>query len=261
MGSDQINVFQVERAAIGLLERYGINQPGFDIEDLAAAEEIEIRRGGLRNVDAWLLRKPSGGGIIRLRDDMVEKVRERFSIGHELGHWTLHPSLSQGFLCTAANFRDYTASREEAEANMFAANLLMPRAWVRPERLREDPSFAVISSLAAEFETTLTASSRRYIELVKHPVVLVYSRNGTVQWSLKSSSAKPLFVERKVALPANSLTAECLESGKTAGPEKIDPATWFPNWEWSDDSELFEDVRVSSEYEWALTLLWVPELQ
>lgn len=261
MANDPINAFRVEKAALDLLEEYGIEQRGFEIEDLAAAENLEIRRGVIRNVEAWLLRKPGGGGIIRLREDIAETGRVRFSVGHELGHWKMHPALSQGFLCTTKDFSDYVRSPPEIEANLFAANLLMPRKWIPPEVFRIDPAFAIPSDLAHDFRTTLTASTRRYVELSKHAVVLVFSRGGIVEWSLKSPAAKPLFIERDVPLPDYCLTRECLANGASSkAPESIEPEIWFPNWRFDDDSEVFEDVRISTTYGWAMTMLWVPEL-
>ena len=102
MANERISDIRIERVALELLDQYSITDPGFEIEDLAEAEGLEVRRGELKNIDAWLVRKPEGGGIIRLRDDTPEAGRVRFSIAHEIGHWFLHPRLSQGFLflCT-----------------------------------------------------------------------------------------------------------------------------------------------------------------
>src|SRR6185437_5381714 len=64
------------------------------------------------------------------------KVRQRFTIGHELGHLTLHQG--QHLILerlVRLNFRDATSStasdQEEIEANQFAAELLMPRVLLQ----------------------------------------------------------------------------------------------------------------------------------
>lgn len=257
----EINVIKVEAAAHSLLERYGIKRPGFSVEDVVAAEDIEIERGPLRNVDAWLVRLKDGRGKIRIRDDIVESGRFRFSLGHELGHWEMHPTLSQGFLCTASDFTDYAQSAHEAEANTFAANFLMPRQWMRPETWKGDPSLEMISKLAKDFGTTLTAASRRFAELSNRGVVIVFSASGRVQWTVKSSRAKAVYIPYGSDIPIHSLTRECLEKQKTPSePEAVDLNTWLPTWRVDEDSELFEDVRISQKYGWAITLLWIPEL-
>jgi Zn-dependent peptidase ImmA (M78 family) len=260
MPNERISDIRIERVALELLDQYSITDPGFDIEDLAEAERLEVRRGELKNIDAWLVRKPGGGGIIRLREDTPEAGRVRFSIAHEIGHWLLHPGLSQGFLCTAADMVDYARSPEEAEANRFAANLLMPKSWIPAATWKKDPEFNVTAGLAKDFKTTLTAATRRYVELATHAVVLVFSQNGTIHWSLKSPRAKSLFLERAVSVPANSLTRECIDQGENAGAGQVEPDAWFPDWHFDDDSEVFEDVRISTTYGWAMTILWVPEL-
>lgn len=259
MPTNEVNSIRIESATLGLLARYGITEPGFDIEDIAEAEGVQIRRRSLTNADAWLVRGASQKGLICLNDSIPETGRIRFTIAHELGHWNLHPNLSQWFLCTATDFTDYSRSREEAEANIFAANLLMPRQWLGSENWRADPSFEVISNMARDFQTTLTAASRRFVELSKNGVVLVFSRDGRIQWVVKSTSAKKMYFDGE--LPAHSLTRECLASGnKPASPEQVDPKDWLPTWNFSGDSEMFEDVRISPKYGWALTLLWLPEL-
>ena len=60
-------------------------------------------------------------------------TRQRFTIAHELGHLTLHGT--QTFVDRHFVFRrDQKAAtgndREEIQANMFAAELLMPREWL-----------------------------------------------------------------------------------------------------------------------------------
>ena len=69
------------------------------------------------------------------------RVRQRFTIAHELGHLILHrftsPHADRGF---KVRFRDQRSSDgqilEEIEANHFAAELLLPYALLR-ERLRQ----------------------------------------------------------------------------------------------------------------------------
>jgi predicted transcriptional regulator len=69
-------------------------------------------------------------------------IRDRFTIAHELGHLELHYQDDD----VARSFYRYGTSRQEAEANAFAAALLMPagpfaREFVRlagdPRRLSE----------------------------------------------------------------------------------------------------------------------------
>ena len=258
MGNEQINDIRIEHQALELLDRYSIDRPGFDIEDLAAAEGLSVEPGGLENIEAWLVRHTDGSGTIRLNDNLIEAGRIRFSIGHEIGHWLLHPTISQGFLCTGADLVDYAKSTQEIEANLFAASLLMPRMWIPDSVWRRDPDFNLVSNLAKEFGTTLTAATRRYVELAKHVVLMVFSKDGKIHWTLKSEKARSLYIERATAVSVGSLTRECMEKNEDGKLELVDPDAWFPDRRFGRDFEVFEDVRISRRYGWTLTLLWVP---
>ncbi|MGJ8637804.1 MAG: ImmA/IrrE family metallo-endopeptidase [Opitutaceae bacterium] len=257
----ELNRFKVEKASASLLAKYDIRSPNFDITDLAFAEGLDVRVSSLTNIDAWLVRKGADGGIIRISDRIPERGRMRFSIAHELGHWVLHPTLSQGFLCSANDFIDYSDSLEEAEANHFASSLLIPKVWLDPRVWLPDPSFKIVSEIAKEFGTTLTATAWRYAELTKQPVVLVFSNGGIIKWTLYSVRAKQLFLRWGEPIPRFSITNECLKK-KTQfdSSYSIHPSVWFPDRKWRHDSELFEDVRVSNSYGWCLSMLWLPEL-
>ena len=85
--------------------------------------------------------------------------RRHFTFWHEIGHWLLHA----GAGCGADEAR-------EAEANAFAAQVLMPREWVL--RLRGEGLDA--RSLARAFGVTLAALERRLWELRLRP----QSRSG-----------------------------------------------------------------------------------
>lgn len=253
------NYIKAEARSFALLQRYGIESPVFDIEDLAFAMKIEIEYGGISTADAWLIRHSDETGTIRLNATITEPARQRFSIAHELGHWELHPDVKQGYLCTAKDLRDYGRSPEEAEANWFAATLLMPKFLIPDAILKKDPGFALISQLAKEFQTSLTAAARRFVELSKQPVVLVSSSDNRVNWTARSKSAGYYFVTPGSMVPQHSLTAETVAAGLSESPvDALDPLTWFPDLNLSEDSELFEAVRYSAGYDTALTLLWLP---
>ena len=70
------------------------------LEDLALAMGVVVLDGNLQAADAWLVRK-GDKGIIRVRNTIPESGRRRFAVAHELGHWSLHKSLSQLLSCTS----------------------------------------------------------------------------------------------------------------------------------------------------------------
>jgi len=109
------------------------------------------------------------------------RVRQRFTIAHELGHLILHrfttPHADRGF---KVRFRDQRSSDgqvlEEIEANHFAAELLLPYGLLR-ERLRQlnleyvplstdEHDAQVLRNLAREFGVSQQALSIRLSALV-----------------------------------------------------------------------------------------------
>jgi Zn-dependent peptidase ImmA (M78 family) len=262
METAEPNYVRAEARSFAVLQLCGIDAPNFEIRDVARVLGIAVKIGGVSGGDARIVKTDDGRGIIRLNKAITDPVRQRFSIAHEIGHWEQHPNLSQGYLCTAAQLRDYGRSAEEAEANWFAATLLMPKFLIPSEVFKKDPSFEFIRKLARDFGTSLTATARRFVELSNQPVVLVASSQGRIAWCAQSKSAKAKYYFQKTGtlIPTYSLSAEVIKEKATDNRgDRITPTTWFPNHHFDRDAELFEEVRYSPTYDGALTLLWIPD--
>ena len=105
-------------------------EPGFDMPSLVRSEGIEYLEMEFKdNVSGLLMIEGDKKFICINQNEMPQ--RQRFSAGHELGHYFLHKgnSLSvnkQEILF----FRDEISStgniKQEVEANFFSATLLMP---------------------------------------------------------------------------------------------------------------------------------------
>lgn len=256
--TEEPRTFLAEHRASGLLIRHGITTPGFNIVALAKVLKIDVVKGGLDHIDAWLLRRDDGTSVIRVSETIPDLNRQRFSIAHELGHWALHEGRSQGYLCTAKDLRDYVRSPEEIEANLFAASLLIPRHFIPPSALSADPSFQEIKNLANICKTSMTSAARRLVELSKRKVVLVCSWNGAIRWFLPSKSVPWLEFDKSV-MPIGSMTRQAFDHQASATPGKpVKPSVWFPNLEFGRNAELFEEVRYFRNLGMTLTLLWLP---
>jgi Zn-dependent peptidase ImmA (M78 family) len=118
------------------------------------------------------------------------KVRQRFTIGHELGHLTLnhgHDLILERLV--RLNFRDATSStasdQEEIEANQFAAELLMPRDFLQHSLTillqgKPLPDLEVVRRLARRFEVSQSAMEFRLTSLG----MLTPALWGWVHWPL-----------------------------------------------------------------------------
>lgn len=141
--------------ALALLKKHKITKPEVDVEALA-------RECGLVVAYVDVEGKLSG----QLYPDMHEitlntrgrsRVRQRFTLAHELGHWQLgHHLLGElppDTLGYAGAFEDEGShegrSPIEIEANTFAAELLMPGPWIR--KIPKPLSVGAPSSLAKTY--------------------------------------------------------------------------------------------------------------
>lgn len=165
---------KAKQTALKILKRYGFNIP-IDVESIVKTEGILIRREELEDAVS---------GMLVIKDDQAvigvnakhHPNRQRFTVAHEFGHYLLHRNLSNVFFDeSVVFFRDKEAAEgskyQEIEANVFAAELLMPESVLK-ERLTEQPLDAFDESdesafrkLASEFGVSIQALTIRLTRL------------------------------------------------------------------------------------------------
>jgi hypothetical protein len=145
-----------------------------DVEDLRRAPGVPAGLPAGQGLSGLLM--PSLGEIwVNATEAREWPPRRRFTIGHELGHWSLHRG-SGAVWCRSHAVdppaddplprRAYPA--EESEANEFAAALLMPAHLVQRhyERLRRRDPDGTFAQLCRIFGTSGAAMSRRLRRVV-----------------------------------------------------------------------------------------------
>ena len=237
---------------------YGFKAPSdLVVEDLALALGVLILEGPLDSADARLIRR-GARGLIRVKQDIPESGRKRFAIAHELGHWLLHRNLSQVLACTSEDMvAKYKASAPEIEANCFAAELLMPEMLFLPRIRVAEPSFKVIKELAAYFQTSLTATAIRYVELSDDYCAVVVSENGMIRWWRGSKS----FEDRCWVDAGSPLSRDTVAGAFFAGeqiessPQELDVETWLSKSPSSDDLKIIEEAIMLKRYGQVISLI------
>ena len=124
--------------------------------------------------------------IIVYNEKIREKGRKNFCIAHELGHHSCH-SKRKEFRCSIDDLNDMAPHPQniEQEANLFAANLLMPARDFRKQIDGREPTLSSLGLLAEErYQTSLTATCRRFIDLSPTSFIgMAFVRDGKViQW-------------------------------------------------------------------------------
>ena len=120
-----------------------------------AVEAIAEDLLGLRIEQAWDLGDCSGmlipaERLIRVNANEAthdgEPIRrQRFTIAHELGHWICHARTAPSY-CRLRDLTEDTDRSLEREANVFAAELLLPEPAVR-EAWAKEPSVEACAEL------------------------------------------------------------------------------------------------------------------
>jgi len=170
-----------------IIAEYGLSAPAMiDIEAIAYAHGLMTIIAPLKGAAARLLRKGERG-VIRVADSIDLAGQRRFCVAHELGHFLLHRNVADLSVCTAQQMLSWQhAAGLEPEANLFAAELLMPEELFRSVAPRQ-PALESLEALAEQFQTTLTATLYRYVELGVAVCALVVSQEAKVRWFLTAN--------------------------------------------------------------------------
>lgn len=241
-------------------------------ELLRCLKEICVERGAfvkeedLTGAEARLV--VSGNrGIITVSPDANYPARTRFSIAHELGHFELHRNSEALWSCDPNEMNSTrgpapsSKNREaiELEANEFAAELLMPEAFIKPELGNLPPSLGRIKELASRYQTSLSAMSSRFIALTDEACAIVFTRGGLITHSLKS----PLFERQKYWIPQGPLSAYSrayeVAFGKMIPPGMlpVDADAWFQVPAYLHGQKILEQSEHFKGADFGITLLWI----
>jgi hypothetical protein len=120
-------------------------------------------------------------------ENIREEGRKNFCISHEIGHHSCHSDRKE-FFCTTKDLNDMAPHPKniEQEANLFAANLLMPADDFREQTRGKPATLSLLSGLAENrYKTSLTATCTRLLELSSMiPLGMVIVRDGKViRWA------------------------------------------------------------------------------
>lgn len=254
----QADEFGAKLKAREVIKRLRIRRAeDISIEEIAWVAGAIVIDGGLQGAEARLVHSPGADkAILRVRGDVAPSGRRRFAIAHELGHLKLNHRAGSATQCSEKDFSAWYQGQknQEVEANIFASELLMPEGLVKAHLTRTLPGLEVVERLANSFDTTLTASAIRYIELCDEPCAVVYSSNQKVCWF----RANPLFrgwIKIGGPLSPNTHASDYFTTGTASQRmEIVRKDAWIDGA--SDRSTIKEQSRAFPRYNSVLTILW-----
>lgn len=110
-----------------LAESKGVETDPLDVADLIKALGIKVYFEPMPGDDSGSLTKNKKTGEWKMMvNSLHHPHRQRFTIAHEIGHHVKHGAFKDEFTDTTF-FRNGESNQMEAEANRFAAELLMPK--------------------------------------------------------------------------------------------------------------------------------------
>lgn len=178
---------RIQKPVEKILKAHGVIKPPVPVERIALARGAQIRYVPYEGEMSGMIAHEDGVIVIGV-NALHSKTRQRFTIGHELGHWELGhlDGLYESGLHVDRNFRNFRSMPRqemrrdevssqavdiaEIEANAFAAELLMPTQMVERD-LRKygvDPDDdELIQDLAKKYQVSMQAMTFRLAKLTE----------------------------------------------------------------------------------------------
>jgi Zn-dependent peptidase ImmA (M78 family) len=253
----QGGIREARRRARVLLRRCGVRLPEhIEVERIAASLGVELIVAPLDGATAQLVRNGDRACIL-ISNRVTDLGALRFSIAHELAHFVLeHPSCAPHELfAPRARPIDPEARDYEAEANAFAAELLVPTEQVIAACLDAPVSLERAWHVARVFSVSILAAARRFAELSSERCAAVFALDSKVVWCTSSTTFATDIARHRQLDPA-SLAFGFFANGHIEDRPKSVPAdAWIAG---AKGFEIVEHSICSREFETTLSMLWVP---
>jgi len=158
------------------------------LDGIAESEGVTLSCGDYGEAFDGLLEHKSGAFHIycnTARGQPYNSPRARFTIAHELGHFFIdeHRNALLAGKPPHFSFTDQPADNPvEAEANHFAASLLMPTTEYRKALLETRPGLSGIIDTASTFNVSVQSSALRFTAISRRPCAIVMIKEGGKIW-------------------------------------------------------------------------------
>lgn len=177
---------EIENKAQLILNSLKLHTAPIPVDEVAKRSGVGLVAFDLGEDVSGVLHMKEGAANIGYNPN-ESKLRQRFTIAHELGHYFLHREDDKIFVDNENYYQsimfrttkqlnlsnaDY---QREKDANAFAAALLMPQALVQKE-LKKYSGFdlsdnSMLTDLAKKFEVSIQAMSYRIINLYENNLI------------------------------------------------------------------------------------------
>lgn len=241
-----------------LIHQFNITEPPIDVKKIIADLKIRYREEelGLIDCDGSLLRN-GNKAIIIVNSSVVHVSRRNFTAAHELGHYCIKGHDCEEYNCSKSDMESFSLAnkRIETEANLFAAELLMPEQIFRKATNNMPYTFEIIERIAEMFDVSLSAAAIRYIEFTLEKYAVIFSINNKIAWTKASKSFK--YELRSRELSSHSYAYDAFNPGIPLPDkyEQIYPYAWIIDPGVPDDLNVQEHSIYFKNMNAVLTLI------
>jgi Zn-dependent peptidase ImmA (M78 family) len=215
-------------AAERILQALGVERPEeIDLEAIAWRLGALVKLRPLDGCEAMIVGNRRKA-VISVNSRSIPS-RQRFSIGHELGHW--HSHKGKMLFCSGREIdRPVTGlPGPEQQADSFASDLLLPNYLFRPAAISiRRLNLKAARDLAERFKTSLSATLSKLVALDRFPIMIVRHGQEGRTWFSRPPHV-PGFWFPRLELDAESPAFELLFRGgrEDTFPRRIGANAWF----------------------------------
>jgi Zn-dependent peptidase ImmA (M78 family) len=241
------------RSPAALLKELGITEPeDIHIEAIAEYCGATIVYEPLQGCEARIL--GYGDRAIITVNRASPRARQRFSGGHELGHW-MRDRGKIAFVCSEKVFAtEWSNDNPERRANRYATDLLLPDFMFIPRAKNRAITFETVRDLANQFQMSLTATAIRLVEFGSFPAIIVCNEPGQRRWFIRGPDVPEVLWLRDE--PEHYTIAYDLLQGKVdvRSPADVCADGWIDHQNAHRYCLREDSIRISAHL--VLSLLW-----
>jgi Zn-dependent peptidase ImmA (M78 family) len=164
------------------------NSLPIDVRGIARSHNVTIEEEDADHFEGYSVKIEGNVGILVNSRYTYEK-RKRFTIAHELGHIFIPYHKGVKYICAPDDMiKSGLKGDEEAEANEFAAELLMPEDILREECKDLNVDMASIDVVSDKYNVSKTAAMLRFVEFTYGICAAIFVKDGQIK-SFKSSES------------------------------------------------------------------------
>ncbi|MFZ4775603.1 MAG: ImmA/IrrE family metallo-endopeptidase [Terrimicrobiaceae bacterium] len=238
-------------------QKLEIEEPDeIQVEKIANYYNIRVTEEPLSGMDGCIVRDGERA-VITIRSTVGYQPQKRFIVAHELGHFFLHSKTRQIETVTQEQTSNWSERDiEEYEANLFAADLLMPPVLFTPRFDNNDLSLNLVESLAREFQTTFTSTAVQLVLNSREECALISSQGRQRKWAVRSPGFS-FHLSEDGYIHGCSCAAEVMRTRSRSRASDIEASYWLDGFRRNHKALITEDSRFFPKIDRTLTLLWI----